>query len=332
MAGGLAEGSDIWTYIHIDIYSYRYVMKSRRHSCTCLPTKLATRTSHARLYHTTLTRHKQNSHAIKHPRHRHARPTQPPRNARKQHEQPSNAHASASQTRFRPPQQPHHPKHNAIHVALLRRVSAVRRHRATYPMHGSAQPTIRRNATSYQHPTRHPTCADAHLPNTSRLRPSLCGRYSASWPPRALHPRSPTPPALSAIQCMAARNQPSGATQHPTSTRRDILPARTPTSPTPAAFALPFAGVTAHHGLRAPYTLVRLPPHTQRDRTTVQHSNTAPYRSTTLYRPPCDTKPLTFAYTSNISPTHMAACLFQLYTTRMVTQVAVHGAKARARI
>lgn len=96
--------------------------------------------------------------------------------------------------------------------------------------------------------------------------------------------------------------------------------------------SLPFASVTAHHGLRAPYTLVRLPPRTQRDRTTVQHSNTAPFRSTTLYRPTCDTKPLTFAHTSNISPTHMAACLFQLYTTRMVTQVAVHGAKARARI
>lgn len=143
---------------------------------------------------------------------------------------------------------------------------------------------------------------------------------------------APSDAIVQPTQCMAARNQPSDATQHPTSTRRDILPARTPTSPTPPAFALPFAGVTAHHGLRAPYTLVRLPPRTQRDRTTVQHSNTAPFRSTTLYRPTCDTKPLTFAHTSNISPTHMAACLFQLYTTRMVTQVAVHGAKARARI
>ena len=84
-------------------------------------------------------------------------------------------------------------------------------------MHGSAQPTIRRNATSYQHPTRHPTCADAHLPNTSRLRPSLCGRYSASWPPRALHPRSPTPPH-------SARSHYSATLKHRAISQHNTLP------------------------------------------------------------------------------------------------------------
>jgi hypothetical protein len=119
-----------------------------------------------------------------------ANPTSPRRtNNMNDHQTPTPAPREHDST---PPPLPQHPKHNATHVALLRTISAVRRHRATYRMAARSQPS-----GAAQHPTgtQRDTPSNRHRTpnswNTSRTGPSVCARRPDL--PRIMASARPTP-------------------------------------------------------------------------------------------------------------------------------------------